>query len=225
MKTLLNVSSFIFLILFGYGCNSQTQPTSTFDYGTVENSQYSNNFFHFKIRIPSEWYIQTRDSLVFKVKDIYKDGKFTGNSKNIQTSIENSNPSKINKALLLSVFRYDLDSIVNLNYSMYLVAINLKNEPNSKTGKDCLNELVTASNRHQVKRKFIGEPKLLKIGNKDFYEITSEMEAGQIVDGIVKQKYCISVINGFSFSIIMTYSTDEQLAELNKILETATFTK
>ena len=211
------------LVLFITSCNSQQQQSELFDFGKVENGNYSNDFFGFNVTLPQEWYVQAKDSLVYKIKDMYKDKEFTGNSKNLQTSIEKTKPSTVNKAVLLTLFRYDIDSAVDLNYSFVVAALNLKNDPQLKTGKDCINEIIKQSSSHEVKRTINGEPQLTKIGNKDFYEITMEMEISEVTSGIVKQKYLSSVINNFNFSIILTYSTDEQLKELNNILATATF--
>ena len=112
-----------------------------------------------------------------------------------------------------------------MNYSVTVAAINLKSDPNIKTGKDCANSIINESRKANVKRTFNNEPKLLKIGNKDFYEITSEMEIPDIVAGTVKQRMCFTVISGFEFFISFTYITDKQLEEFNNILKTATFTK
>ncbi len=221
-KTSIILSAFILLIA---SCNSEQQNADFFDYGKIENGTYSNDFFNFNITLPEDWYIQSKDNIVDKVKNIYKDRELTGNSQNLQKSIEKIKPSTIKKVVLLNLFRYNIDSTVDFNQSFSVAALNLKNDPNTKSGKDCINQIIEASNSHSVKRTTKGEPKLTKIGSLDFYEITMEIEINQIVNDTVKQRYCACVINGFNFLIIMTYITDEQLSELNEVLATTTFNK
>jgi hypothetical protein len=223
MKPKTNLFSLALILLFA-SCNSQQLPEN-FDFGKIENGIYSNKYFGFNLTLPPDWYIQTRDSLVYKVKDQYKDLVLSGNSKKLQTSIKETKPSTINKEALLTVFRYNVDSAVDINYSILIVANNIKNDPDMQTGKDFANSIMAESKKRNVKRTFNGEPKLFKIGYKDFYEITSEMEIKEIIEGNVKQKMCFTVINGFVFSICFTYVTDKQLEEFNKIIATATFTK
>ncbi|MGL4369596.1 MAG: hypothetical protein ACRCUT_07990 [Spirochaetota bacterium] len=187
-----------------------------FDYGKVEKNQYQNQYFEFTAAIPENWAVQSKEQtseLTEKGRDL-----LAGDDENTKALIK---ASEVNSAYLLTVFKYEVGTAVEFNPSILIMAENLKNFPGIKNGNDYLFHTRKFLKQSQLQYDYLDEEfKSKKIGGKEF----SLMSAGITTAGMkIKQEYHSAVIKGFSFNIVISYVSDEQKAELYKILDSMKF--
>lgn len=212
-------TNFILILFTAIICSCQTnQKPKYFDYGKVENNIYNNSFFGFKITLPPEWIIQSKE----QTENMVKVGKelLTGDDNNLKATIK---ASEINSAFLLTLFQYEVGALVNYNPSLVLAAENLKLTPGIKNGSDYLFQTRKLLKQSQIQYNHIdNEFKKIKIDNHDFYNMNLNLDHTGIN---IKQNYYSIVRNGFSIIAIISFVTDEQKKELKKMLNSFEFEK
>ena len=215
MKTKLNLSGITILILLLSACGSDNMPKS-FDYGTVENNVYSNTYFKFKMDVPDQWFVQSKE----QNEQLMEMGKkaIAGDDKSMKAAL---NASDVNVANLLTVFKYELGSAVDYNPSYMFIAENVMKAPGVKTGSDYFFNARKIMKQSQTPYKHIDEEYSMKnIGGKDFYVMNTEIEYMGIS---IYQVYYSRVDNGFALNLIISYSTDDEKDELEKIVGSISF--
>ncbi len=216
MKKKVNYIALLILVIIA-SCQTNEKPKG-FDYGKVENNIYKNSFFDFNITLPSDWVVQTKeqnDDLVEMGKDLV-----AGNDENLKTAIE---ASEINSAYLLTVFKHKVGTAVKYNPSLMLVAENLKLAPGIKTGGDYLFQTKKFLKQSQVKYNHIDQEfKKVNLDNQEFYKMNLDLNH---MDFSIKQSYYSTIKKGFSINAIISYATDEQKDELEKMLNSLKFNK
>ena len=209
----------ILLLLVTAFCSCQTnEKPKGFDYGKVENNIYSNSFFNFKIVLPSEWIVQSKEqteNLVEVGKDLV-----AGDDNNMKAIIK---ASEINSAYLLTVFQYEVGSAVEYNPSLMLIAENLKLAPGIKKGSDYLFQTRKLLKQSQIEYNNIdSEFEKVSIDNEEFYQMNLDLNHSGLN---IKQSYFSTIRNGFSVNAIISFVTSEQKNELEKILNSLKFNK
>ena len=216
MKGKINIA-LLLLITIIFSCKTNGKPEG-FDYGKVENNVYNNSFFNFKASLPAEWIVQSKEqteNLVEKGKDIV-----AGEDDNLKAVIK---ASEINSAYLLTVFKYEVGAAVDYNPSLMLIAENLKLAPGIKKGSDYLFQTRKLLKQSQIQYNHIdNEFEKVKVGNYEFYKMELDLNHTGIN---IKQNYYSTISNGFSFSVIISFVTENQKKELEKILDTFEFKK
>ena len=196
----------LFGVLLLTSCISGGKPDN-FDYGKVENGVYTNSFFNCELTLPENWVVQSNE----QVNEMMQIGEdlFVGDDENMRRVIK---ASEINSAVLVVAFEYELGSTVEYNPNIVIMVENLSNAPGVKSGKDYLfhsQRLLSQSSMsyNHIDDNFEEE----KIGGAIFYKMGARISVGDIE---VHQTYYSTVLNGFSFSIIISYAFEEQREEL-----------
>ena len=193
-------------VLLLTSCISGGKPND-FDYGKVENGIYSNSFFNCELTLPENWVVQSNE----QIQGMMQTGEdlFVGDDENMRRAIK---ASEINSAVLVVAFEYELGSAVEYNPNIVITVENLRNAPGVKSGKDYLfhsQKLLSQSNMRydHIDEDFEEE----KIGGAIFYKMGASIGIGDIE---VYQTYYSTILNGFSFSIIISHAFEEQREEL-----------
>ena len=217
LNAIRNLVIFSFLVFASISCNFVGKPEN-FDYGRVENDVYLNNYFDLKIKLPSKWVVLSReqlDALVNRGKQI-----IAGDDKKKDALLK---VSEINTAYLLGVFQYELGSAVESNPNIMIVAENVKLFPGIKSGSDYLYQSKklleqTPVGYDSISKEFVKET----IDGTEFYKMNTYLSRGE---SHFKQIYYSTLVKGFSFTIIISYTTDEQEQILLKSIKSLSFKK
>ena len=207
----------ILLIALITSCKTNEKPEG-FDYGKVENNIYTNSFFDFKVTLPPQWVVQSQEQtehLVEKGTDF-----IVGDNDNLKAVIK---ASEINSAYLLTVFQYEVASAVDYNPSIMLVAENLKLAPGIKTGSDYLFHTRKLLKQTQMQYNNIdGDFEKVMIDNQEFYKMNLDINHMGLN---IKQSYYSTILNGFSVNAVISFVTEAQKDELDKIVYSIKFEK
>ena len=210
MKYCLSLCLIVFVIV---GCKNQNMPEN-FDYGTIEDNIYRNEYFDVEFTFDSKWHIQTQEDM----DDLMKAGEeLLPEDKNIEEVLK---ASEINTATLFSIFKHELGSAVDFNPSFLLFVENIKNFEGIETGKDYL-EYYKESNKEAVESspvsyKFDNDIYTTTISGQKFNVLEYEL---LLMGQEVHQKYFTMVSRGFTFNFFMSFTNDEEKQELQKILD------
>ena len=217
MKISIKTLGSIFIIIMLSSCNGNGQPDK-FDYGHVENGIYQNDYFDFKIKLPVDWVVQSKE----QIENISNTGKklLAGDDENMQAVIK---ASEINTANLLAVFQYELGSAVEYNPSIMIVAESVKNAPGIKNGSDYLFQAKRMIQQGQIKYDYLSEKfEKEKINESDFYKMDARLNYMGLE---IKQTYYSTVLKGFSFIVMVSYISDEQKGILLESINSMIFKK
>ena len=208
--------SFFLLVLLVIGACRPPQTSNNFDYGKVENNQYANDFFGCTLDLPSDWAVQSREQME-KLQEMGKE-MIAGDDKKLKRELK---ASDIRTANLLAVFKYELGTTVEFNPNISIVAENVKFSPGIKTGKDYLNRSRKLLKQSQFKYDSIST----NFDRVDFSgKVFSSMFTSVSYKGMsISQEYFSTLINGFSFNVVISYTTDKQKKELKEVLQTLSF--
>jgi hypothetical protein len=214
MKNLHLVLALFTIILFGTCRPPQTNDN--FDYGKIENNRYSNDFFGCSLDLPPDWAVQSREQME-KLQDLGKE-MIAGEDKKLKKELK---VAEIRTANLITVFKFELGTTTEFNPNISIVAENVRFSPNIKSGEDYLHRSRKLLEQSQFKYDSISTT-LDKI---DFSgKVFSRMFTSVSYMGIpIRQEYFSTVLNGFSFNIVISYSDDKQKEELTDVLGTLRF--
>ena len=192
----------ICLFALATGCAVDNKPAN-FDYGKVENNQYVNSYFNVRMSIPEGWHVQTQE----QIEHITKVGKdmVAGDDEKMKAIVK---ASDVNTANLLGVFQHEYGAAVNFNPNFMVIAENLQQAPGIRTGKEYLFHSRKLLTQAQFQYDHIDEDFAKEvIDGVEFYAMKAEIS----VMGIdIRQIYYSTIIKGFSFNVIISYSTDQE---------------
>ncbi len=207
----------ILLSIVIVSCKTNGIPEN-FDYGKVENNIYTNSFFNLNMTLPTDWVVQTKE----QNDQLMKLGQemLANDNENLKAAIK---ASEINTANLLTIFEHEVGSVVEYNPSMVLIVENLRFSPGIKSGKDYLTQSKKVLKQTQIKYNNIDDTKFEKVNvnKQDFYLMNLSLNH---LNMNIKQGYYSILKNGFSINVIISYVTEKQKQELEKILNTLKFT-
>ena len=210
-----NLLGFLFLTITALGCQAQNKPID-FDYGHVENNKYVNSYFDFEITIPTDWSVQTKEQM----DNLLKTGVelVAGNDSKLKYIAK---VSEINLANLLAVYQYERGFAVGYNPSLMLAADNLTKTPGIKTGSDYLFEARKLLEISQFEYDYIEEEFTKEIINgTEFYKMNTEVNYRGLN---IKQIYYSTIVDIFSFNIVITFINDQQKLDLLKSINSMKF--
>ncbi len=193
----------------------EVKAVDEIDFGAFTQSVYRNNYFGLSVTLPADWIIQDQDAQDRMMKAGVK--MVTGDDKNLQLAVK---ASELNVVNLFSVFNFPVGSPVEFNPSIMAVAENMRQFPGIKSGKDYLFHARKLLESSQVKVTFPKEVYPQKLGGVDFDVMAVKIAVGNLV---VKQNYYVAIIKGYALGFIISHNTDEELATLQKILDSVTF--
>lgn len=195
-------SLFVCIIALTTGCSVDNKPAS-FDYGKVENNEYVNSYFNVRMNIPEGWNVQAQE----QIDHITKVGKdiVAGDDENMKAILK---ASDVNSANLLGVFQHEYGAAVSFNPNFMVIAENFQQAPGIRTGKEYLFHSRKLLAQSQFQYDHIDEDFGREvIDGVEFYT----MNAAISMMGIdIRQIYYCTIIKGFSFNVIISYSTDQE---------------
>jgi hypothetical protein len=196
-------------------CGCQKKISDEIDFGAFTNSVYHNNYFGLTMTAPSDWSIQDQQQqqqlTAAGSKLMYGDDQ---NQKAVLKAAE------LDTVHLFAVFRYPLGSPVSFNPSVMSLAEKVSQLPGIKTGEDYLFHVKKALSTGQMQISFPTNDYTVQLGGNDF----SVMESEMTINGVtVKQKFYSAIMKGYALNFIMSYTTDQDEASVQKVLDTVTF--
>ncbi len=204
----------VIYLIAAFAALSCTSPKKNvpldFDFGKTENGKYTNNYFNMEVTFNPDWKVQNKSQM----NDLIDAGEdlVAGEDKKMKAVIK---ASQVNAAYLLTVFENEAGAAVDYNPSFMIIAENTKNLPGIKNGKDYLFHARKILEQSQMEYTFEEELSEKIIGEHTFYV----MKANISYLGIqITQDYITTVTKGFSLSFVASYSSEEQKAELYKVL-------
>jgi hypothetical protein len=156
------------------------------------------------------------------MENITKVGKdmVAGDDENMKAIVK---ASDVNTANLLGVFQHEYGSPVQFNPNFLVVAENVKAAPGMRTGSDYLFQSRRLLTQSQFQYDRIDETfEKETINGTDFYKMNAEVSLMGIT---IRQIYYSTILKGFSFNVIISYSSDEQKDSLLKVINSMTFKK
>ncbi|WP_299337419.1 hypothetical protein [uncultured Psychroserpens sp.] len=210
MKKLL----FLFLALSTFACKTEPQMPENFDYGSIENSVYTNNYFNMRFPFDESWDVQSKD----EIQNIMDSGEDIITDDRIKRAIK---ASEVNTANLFVAYFYELGSVFTYNPSIIIVAENIKMFPQVTRGSDYLVEAKKILKGTSLGYEFeMGtEPKIIDGKSFDIMNVTGNYMGNQF-----SQKYMSTITKGFSLSFILSYNSDDQLNQLMEAINKMSFT-
>jgi len=193
-------------------CSSQ----DNFDYGGIENNAYINTFFNFRMDLPADWVIQSKE----RVKDITKKGRemVAGEDKNLESAIK---AAEVNTANLLVLYEHEVGAAVDYNPSLVLVAENVSHAPGIKTGADYLFHARKLLEQAQIQYNDIDEKfEQVTINGKEFYLMNAHIN---YMGYDIKQQYYSTLHKGFCFNVIISYVYEDQQSKLEQAVGSMEF--
>lgn len=216
MKKLLLLLSIV--LVFGCKEEKKNMPTN-FDFGKIEGTVYSNDFFKFKISSNPDWYVLSQEQL----DNVIEDGvDYIADNSGDTTFKREVEASKVNLANLFGVYQSELGTTYDFNPSLAMNAENLKDFPEIVTIEDYLVQAKIMMQQTGMTLRFMEEDKRVKLGSQEFIGIILE---NNTFEQPIKQEFYSTLINNFALNIIVSYVEEEDKEELQKMLSTIKFYK
>lgn len=185
------------------------------DFGTIENSTYTNNYFGLSVKLPPEWSVQDQKAQN-KLMELGTK-MISSEDKNLNVAIKALEQKTIN---LFAVFQHPVGAPVNFNPSIVCIAERVRETPGIKSGKDYLFHFRKTLESSQMKFAFPKEVTTEKLGGRDFYVLYSEMP---IAGMIVRQKSYATVTKGYALTFAISFTNEEEQTALDNVLSTVAF--
>ena len=215
MKITLRLLNIFLIASILTACSTDNQPAG-FDYGSVNENVYSNDFFNCQIDLPEGWVVQSKEETE-RLTNLGKD-LVAGDDERLKAVID---ASQINSANLLSVFQFELGSPVEYNPNISVVAENVMHAPGIKSGADYLYQTRKLLMQSQFQYDYISEEYESETFNgKEFHRMDGLLSYAGLE---IKQHYYSTITNGFAFNVIISYINDEQKSDLMAVINSITF--
>lgn len=201
-------------VLLGAGCSRHEEVTL----GTVEGNTYHNEYFGLQVDMHEDWVSLTHN----EVAEIGQIGLDMMSEYN-EELVGKIDVSSYRNLPLFGFYKYPLTYTgPDNNPNILCVAENLKlgnMKKTIKTGADYIQYNVDLLTDVGVPYQF-GEYRIEKVGNTTLDSLASSL----LYEGVtVKQKHYSKIIGDYALFLIITYTTDDELDELQAILDTVQF--
>jgi hypothetical protein len=208
------------ILVFGLavlsGCNRSRKIPDNFDYGATSKGIYHNDYFKFELLLPDHWVVQDKEH----IKRIKEEGRkvIEENNKELAQQVR---AADVNSAMLLSVFKYDIDSSSEKdNPSILIVAENLNSISGINSGADYLDHAKVLMRKSGAGYTFPSDYRSIVIGTKKFDIMDVEF---QIREQPVQQSYFSTIDRGFALTAIISYSNKEEKEQLEDLVKDIKF--
>lgn len=199
----------------------EVEPTigkpANFDYGKVADNVYSNSYFNCTMKIPKGWVVRDEETTAQLHESVKK--KFDETNQELKQALD---ASEINSANLLGISKFDLEAPSASNPNMMIIAENISSNTGVKTGRDYLIAGKKLMQQTQINYEFLGEPKEEFINGKSFYVMNVIQHTGT---ADVRQRYYVTISNGFAFAIIEAYQNEKEDAFMHDYIYSLKFEK
>jgi hypothetical protein len=191
-------------------CRRSSKIPDDFDYGKIENGVYNNNYFQFKIPVPENWAVQTRE----QVQQLQKQDGESANSSELRSTIK---ATDVQAAILLTVLKNKPEKSLNeFNPSFIILAENLGGSAVMKTGKDYLEHAKEVMKQSSLSYQFAPNYYSEKIGNRKFDGMDLTLDS-------VQRTYYSMINRNFALSLIISSRDDQQKQELKNVINKIRF--
>lgn len=182
-----------------------------FDYGKVVNGTYINKYFKISINLPKDWKVQSKETQ----EQLTKRGEQAafGDNESLKAQIK---ASEVNTAQLLMVSKYEVGSPVESNPSFIAIAENIKGLPGIKDGKDYLFHVKKLLGQTQLNYIIKDGFEKQTIAGHEFYILSAQINAN---GKVMTQNYFSTLIDGFCFSFVTTYTSEDENKELMDVIK------
>jgi hypothetical protein len=212
-STMKLIGAFVVLFLiFQPGCGKKA--SDEIDFGTIENSVYRNDYFGMSIEIPAGWSVRDREGLQAMLDF---GGKVADDDKVLDEVMKASELQTVN---LLGVFKHPLGSSVECNPNIMCLAERIRHLQGIKTGRDYHLHSKRLLQSTQMGVTFPEEIYTKRIGGVDFDVMTLAVPNAELV---INQKQHVTVMKGYALMLITSFSSGEEEAELDAVLESVRF--
>lgn len=209
------IISFVMAVGALAGCGNK--PKAEITYGVLDNNVYSNEFFRLTIEKPAAWVAQSQAVN----REMMETGAnlVAGNDANLRAALRES---QVDSLVLFSFYKFELGSPVAFNPSFASVAERVAHTPGIKTGKDYLFHAKNLLQSSALKYSFPEEVYSEIIDGVPFDVMPTVME---FPDMKIHQNYYTAKINDYILVFITSFTSSDELDELNAILQTVAFAK
>ncbi len=200
----------LFLLMLNTSCQMKKMP---FDFGEIVQQEYKNNYFKFKMDIPSDWDAQADGALEWRIKNNYFDPE-TNEVEEVDADVRD-----VEDALLLVLVEQARDSF-NLPGSVTIFAESLWYNEDVKSGEDYLKysteEIIQMGNFTILSEAY----QEINLGGENFYMMDAQLD----VDGrIIYQSFLSTTKQKFGLSAILTYAHPSLKQKMLEIMKTIKF--
>ena len=204
------VASIALLVL---GCEKRV-PTEI-DYGQIDNRLYRNDYFNMTVKIPENWVVQSQATQ----KDLMNLGKelIAGEDEGLKNILKLSEQNQINLFVFL---KYEMGSPVPFNPSIASLADKVAQYPGIKRGSDYLYHVKNSLKASPMNFDFPDDIYTRPVSNISFDIMPAILTIGEKT---VKQEYYAARIKDYVLGMVLTYTSEEELAELLEIVNNISF--
>ncbi len=185
------------------------------DFGAVKDSVYQNKYFGLTVALPPEWSVQDQEARR-RMMDMGTQ-VLAGDDKNLKAAIKASEMTTVS---LFTAFKHPVGTPVPYNPSIVCLAERVRHMPGIKRGKDYLFHSKRVLESSQMAVSFPKGMSAETLGGRPFDIMHVELSAGGMT---VQQKYYATVMKGYALAFIVSFTTDEEKAPLDKILDSVAF--
>ncbi len=204
----------IVVLLWLTGCQETQEASKEIDFGTIKNSVYRNEYFGMTLTVPDNWYVMDEEGR----KQVMEVGAemVAGDDETLKSAIKASELTTVN---LLSIMEHPPGTPVPFNPNLGCLAERVRDTPGIKTGDDYFFHVKRLLESSQIAVTF-SDSVTEVVGGREFRVMPLEMSAmGQTVH----QKFYACIDKGYALVFVASYSTDEELAKLQKVFDTVKF--
>jgi hypothetical protein len=212
-RKVIRAAQILVLTLLLVGCSKKAGDE--IDFGTVNNFIYRNEYFRFSVTLPKDWSVQDQQAQ----RRLMKKGVqlVAGDDRNLKALVKASELQTVN---LFAVFEHPIGSPVAYNPGILSMAEIVRELPGIKRGKDYLFQARQVLEAGQIQVSFPKDYYSEQLGSVKF----DVMEVDISVRGkTIKQKYYATIQKGYALCFIVSFTSDDEAASLQKILNSITF--
>ncbi len=211
-KIICTVQVLALTLLFA-GCSKKA--SDEIDFGTLNNSVYRNEYFGFSATFPKDWSVQDQTAQ----RRLMKRGTqlIAGDDANLKAMVKASELQTVN---LFAVFEHPVGSPVESNPNILSLAEQVRDMPGIKRGKDYFFQVRKMLEAGQMQVEFPKDYYSERLGGVEFDVMELEIP---VRGKTIKQKYYAAIQKGYALSFIISFSTDDEAAALQKILDSIAF--
>ena len=203
----------IVLVVLLTGCVKKANDE--IDFGTFNNSTYTNNYFGLSVAVPSDWSIQDQKAQQRLMN--LGENIVAGDDKAMKTAMKAAELQTVN---MFAVYKYPLGSPVTNNPAIAAVAEKVGQFPGIKRGKDYLFQVRQTLESGQMQVSFPKDFYTQQLGGVDFDVMDLELNIRGVT---VKEKYYAAIMKGYAMSFIVMFRGDDEDPVQKTILDSVAF--
>jgi hypothetical protein len=202
------------VIIAGFGGCGRPKPADEIGVGTRSGNTYSHEHFNFKITFPADWYVMSQQEQA----ELMNVGQqvAAGDNEQLKAAARSGAAQMLN---LVAAFRHPPGSVVDSNMNIIISAERVSHVPGVKRGADYLGHTrkMLTQTALQPRTDPIESAKAVGPLEMDVLPVHINMGVQE-----VHQRMHAARIGDYVLLIATTYTTDEERAQLDAILQSIT---